>query len=162
METKKISTFLSNFLAKIIVFLLIVSITTITSCKTESSQIYVNKNSVITNYYDANLLMSFYGKNIILLPAKDTISKSAINDSIFTIASQILETQSVDDILTAEWISIDDSLGNPITYSISHMHDSSPSGKEKGNAVEILIREVPGGFILAGAHKITCDIGNGL
>jgi hypothetical protein len=162
METKKISTFLSNFLAKTIVLLLIVSITTMASCKTESSQIYVNKNPITTNNYDSKLLTSFYGENVILLPAKDTISKNSINDSIFIIASQILETQSVDEILTAEWIAIDDSVGNSITYSISHMHDSSPNGKEKGNAVEIFIREVPGGFILAGAYKITCDIGNGL
>lgn len=104
-----------------------------------------------------------YGKEFIILPGKNIIPEKLIDDSISMIAFRLLGNPStIENISVAEWMTIKDSTGKELTYSVSHIHDGTEGGKKHGNAIEIFTREVPGGFIIEGANKITCFIGNGL
>lgn len=126
------------------------------SCKEKDS----SKN---TSKQVPTLLAKQYGKEFIILPGKYIIPKKLIDDSINKTAFRLLgNPATIEHIMVAEWMTTKDSTGKITTYSISHIHDGTEDGKKHGNAIEIFTREVPGGFIIEGANKITCFIGNGL
>lgn len=126
-----------------------------TSCKRLSKEEAAHRQ-------DSVLLTSSYGEKAIVLPGKDVILPGAIDDSASMAAFRLLGNPSaIERIMVFECIRVRDSRGDLVRYSVSHFHDATPEGNKNGRAIDIYAREVPGGFVLAGAKMETCFIGNG-